>query len=70
MTYKILQEIYFYEKVDPFRMLQENVFEGNRKLTQGHGRDEHVININLDISFKEFVYKDTFDWDIVNPSNM
>ena len=39
-------------------------------LNLGNGDEEHVININLDVSFKEYVYKDTFEWDIVNPSNM
>ena len=28
MTNRILQEIRFYEKVEPFKFLQENIFQG------------------------------------------
>jgi hypothetical protein len=53
-------------------MIQGNVFEGNNIVVKlvGQGHDEHVININLDLSCKGYTYKDSFEWDIVNQANM
>jgi hypothetical protein len=70
MTTKVLEEIYFYDKVEPFRLLRGNVFEGKGFNNKGQGEDEHVISICLDISWKGHVYRDTFEWDIMNPANV
>jgi hypothetical protein len=32
--------------------------------------DEHLIVINLEIKKDEVLYKDSFDWDIINENNM
>jgi hypothetical protein len=65
MTRKISEEIRFYEKVKPFSKIKEGVF--------GYGsgiNDEHLININLNVTHQKFSYKDQFEWDIVNEENM
>ncbi len=65
MTKKILEEIKFYEKFNPYDLFKEGVFGPG-----GGIENEHLININLDLTDDSFTFKDSFQWDIINEENM
>jgi len=65
MTRKISEEIKFYERIKPFSKLSAGLF-GN-----GCGiADEHLITIDLKIITENISYIDSFEWDVLNESNM
>jgi hypothetical protein len=65
MTKKILEEIKFYEKFHPFDLFKNGVFASGCGI-----ENEHLININLDISEHNLTFRDSFQWDIINEENM
>jgi hypothetical protein len=65
MTHGMLEEIRFYNKFKPYSLFSDEVF-GNGCGVEG----EHLININIDITSNHTTFKDSFEWDIVNPDNM
>jgi hypothetical protein len=64
LTKKILEEIHFYNRFRPFKMLNSGMF-GNGQGIEG----EHLININIDITYGNFNFKDNFEWDLINQNN-
>lgn len=65
MTKKILEEVKFYDRFNPYDLFKSGVFGSGCGI-----ENEHLININLDITDKSLTYKDSFQWDIINEENM
>jgi hypothetical protein len=65
MTRRISEEIRFFEKVKPFKLLKEGVFGSGSGIN-----DEHLIKINLDLKYGGYNYQDEFEWDLINEDNM
>ena len=65
MTRRIVEEIKIYDKIKPYKQIYDGIFGSGCGL-----QDEHLINIDLNISNSNVTYKDQFEWDIINDMNM
>ncbi len=65
MTRRISEEIKFYDCLNPFEVIRDGIFGVGTGL-----ENEHLININVNISHQGYVYQDSFEWNIVSVSDV
>ena len=69
MTRKILEEIRFYEKYQPYKLFKSGVFGSGAGI-----QEEHLITIKLDLEAEgdmgQLSYKDIFEYDILSMENV
>jgi hypothetical protein len=64
MTRKILEDIKFYDKIKPYQLIKQGVFNSGCGI-----EDEHLVTIYLDIVYDNIRFKDELEWDITNEDN-
>jgi hypothetical protein len=65
MTRRISEEIKFYDCLNPFEVIRSGIFGVGTGL-----ENEHLININFNLTHQGYVYHDSLEWNIVALSDV